>query len=197
MKSQVSSENLQVSPSETAHFGASAARAGSTTPALLDAVTGLPNRHMFEEMLWCETRRAARVRHPVSVLLVAVDAAEQLSRHWGPQSLEDVMRRIGSSLEHFFRRAGDFAARYGRSSFSVILPSTNTEESRRLANRLVQIIHAQGINCGHQQVTVSVGLATNRMNWDLGGEALTVVASHALSCALAAGGNRVAESRGC
>lgn len=132
--------------------------------AMTDAVSGLFNRHAFEEMLTAEVERAHRYMHPVSLIIFDIDSFKEYNDTWGHPA-GDKRLKATADLIRATQRKHDIAARYGGDEFAIILPNTDYEGAKQFAARLHESAkasasekpeHGRGIP-GH---TLSLGFAT-------------------------------------
>ena len=96
-----------------------------------DALTGLPNRSVFEDRLAQAVALAERHRHLYGVLLVDVDGVDSLIEAQGHASGQDLLKAVADSLRKAFRRC-DTVCRIGDFRFAVVLPVLNTLASETL-----------------------------------------------------------------
>jgi diguanylate cyclase (GGDEF)-like protein len=132
--------------------------------ALTDALTGIPNRHRFDQVLkqeWaCHNRAAA----PLSLALVDADYFKSFNDEYGHLAGDECLRAVAGAIQATICRPRDFCARFGGEEFVIILPDTDEQGALRIA----ELIQAQvaGLRIGHisstvsRYVTVSIGLAT-------------------------------------
>jgi two-component system cell cycle response regulator len=125
--------------------------------ATSDGLTGLKNRRAFKDKLADEMRRASRYQAPISLLLMDVDKFKQYNDTYGHPAGDEVLRRVAKLLEKG-ARASDFVARYGGEEFVVLLPNTDTDGARFIAERLRCLI--EGARWTERAVTSSGGVAT-------------------------------------
>jgi diguanylate cyclase (GGDEF)-like protein len=117
-----------------------------------DGLTGLANRRRLDADL-----QAAAVDGRTSVIMIDVDHFKSVNDSYGHQTGDDVLKRLGTVLEHHVRM-DDVVYRYGGEEFCVLLPGADAHEARRVADRIVEA--ARGINLPNgANVTVSVGIA--------------------------------------
>ena len=136
--------------------------------ALLDALTGIPNRRRFEDFLdfaWRQSQRQSQhIAAPLSVIILDVDHFKAYNDHYGHQAGDECLRAVAQALDGAKRRATDLVARYGGEEFVAVLPSTDAKgamifaETLRLAVDELKIPHAHSSAADH--VTVSLGVAT-------------------------------------
>lgn len=126
-----------------------------------DALTGAFNRHYFEKTFADELARAARLRHPLSVLLVDVDHFKTINDTYGHLVGDDCLRRIALALRKAITRAGDVVARYGGEEFVVLLPNTAPDNAVQVAEQLRGVIATLGFEAQGQRIALSasVGVA--------------------------------------
>ncbi|MGA8162325.1 MAG: sensor domain-containing diguanylate cyclase [Acidobacteriaceae bacterium] len=154
-----------------------------------DALTGLGNRRLFKERMRQEWKLSQRLEFPVGLLMIDVDHFKTINDEKGHTAGDEVLRHLAGLLEHATRES-DTCVRYGGEEFAVILPATSQNQAEHLADVLREEIAVAP--CGHQPVTVSIGVAAgNAGNSDDTPERLIERADAALYAAKAAGRNRV------
>lgn len=131
--------------------------------AMTDALTGIANRKRFDEELKRCAARAAEERRDLSLLMIDIDNFKAFNDSYGHAVGDQVLRLLAATLTDCIK-GQDTAARYGGEEFSVILPATDLDGARKLADKLRETISAKqllnrtsGISLG--QITVSVGIA--------------------------------------
>lgn len=162
----------------------------------VDSVTAIPNRRRFDEMYESEWRRAERTHLPLALVMVDVDRFKEFNDTYGHQRGDECLRQVASALADGLSRSGDVIARYGGEEFAVILPATDTEGARRVAEMLRSRVQELAIpNRGSDLaglVTVSCGVASLQPVEGLLTDTLLTAADRALYEAKRAGRNRVA-----
>lgn len=88
--------------------------------ALVDTVTGLPNRMVFERRLMEEWQRLERVANSLCVLLIDLDYFKVINDEYGHSVGDAVLREVGKTLERQLR-SYDLLVRYGGDEFAAIL----------------------------------------------------------------------------
>lgn len=137
------------------------AREQAREVGLLDALTGLPNRLLFNDRLDTTIREATRSGTCFAVLFVDLDhfktVNDNLGHAAGDQVLREVARRLCASV-----RASDTVARYAGDEFTVILRRVvNHGDMQRVAEKIVQAIEAPlSLDDGTElKITASLGLS--------------------------------------
>ena len=120
-----------------------------------DGLTGIGNRHEFDEALPREFSRAQRTGAPLSLVLMDVDHFKVVNDTHGHQVGDDVLRQIGGVLKRLVRRE-DLAARYGGEEFVVLLPGIDATGALAFAERLRVEVQEQ---IEAVRITVSAGVA--------------------------------------
>jgi len=132
--------------------------------AMLDSLTGIPNRRRFNEVLEQEWRRCMRDNAPLSLIVVDVDHFKSFNDCNGHAAGDEVLRRIASTLLASVRRPGDFVARYGGEEFVMLLPGIDSEGAHLLAEHTRADIEAEQIphptSDASPWITISLGGAT-------------------------------------
>ncbi len=159
-----------------------------------DALTGLPNRHVFEITLQRELERACRFSHPVSLCVLDLDDFKKINDTYGHPCGDLVLQEIAKTLKELLRQS-DIPARIGGEEFALILPETGLVGSKRLLHRLQSNVRALCILCPDQQqsirITCSMGLATCRGREKILPDKMYSAADKALYTAKANGKNRL------
>ncbi|WP_074768787.1 diguanylate cyclase domain-containing protein [Magnetospirillum fulvum] len=125
-----------------------------------DALTGLPNRRMFEETLETALETARRDGHRVAVLLIDLDGFKAVNDTQGHDAgdalLCEMARRMAAAV-----RVGDMVARLGGDEFVVLLaPIDHDGAVRRVAEHLVeQLSRPVGFRAVTLAVSASIGIA--------------------------------------
>ena len=159
-----------------------------------DKLTGLANRRRFDAVLAAEWRRAARMKVPLSLILLDVDHFKRFNDTYGHTPGDACLTMVGGVLASTVRRAGDFAARYGGEEFVMLLFHTSRADATLLAERVRQAVRALGVpHSGSPEgvVTVSMGGATVMPRVDGSPQALLDQADEALYQATEQGRDKV------
>jgi diguanylate cyclase (GGDEF)-like protein len=129
-----------------------------------DALLGIPNRRRLNEQMHNEWRRLARRGEPLSLLMVDVDLFKHYNDYYGHQAGDECLKGISAVLRGVLHRPADMLARYGGEEFVLLLPETDEEGARRIADEIHaamaqrHIPHAASSVADY--VTLSIGLAT-------------------------------------
>lgn len=153
-----------------------------------DGLTQVANRRHFDDTLALEWRRAVRNGMPLSLLIVDLDFFKRFNDEHGHQSGDEALRQVAQVLRESVHRAADVVARYGGEEFVVLLPETDGEHAREIAESLRQSVEQLGTT------TASIGVATTIATRGESADALVKRADEALYEAKRLGRNRVAVS---
>ena len=129
-----------------------------------DPLTGLANRHRFDEALALELRSAQRSGQPLSLLLLDVDHFKGLNDSQGHPAGDKVLRTLSGVLRDRARRPRDLVARLGGDEFAILLPETSSQSAAAIATTVhvdLANLAAQN-NAASPAFTISVGIHTTR-----------------------------------
>jgi diguanylate cyclase (GGDEF)-like protein len=163
----------------------------------MDALTSIPNRRHFEEILEMEWRRALRAKAPIALMMIDVDYFKGYNDTFGHRAGDGCLTRVAQALDAAAPRAGDLVARYGGDEFAAILAGTNAAGAMDVGERLRAVVEALGIEQGgtdRRVVTISVGVAAGIPGEVASPETLLGAADQALYQAKRDGRNRVRVS---
>ncbi len=128
--------------------------------ARTDALTGLLNRRGFDSKMEFALALAHRSGRPLGLISVDVDHFKRVNDSFGHDAGDEVLRRLAQTL-HQRLRASDVVARLGGEEFVVMLPDTDLEGARAIAQAIVEAMAAQ-----HDplvgRITVSAGVSSLR-----------------------------------
>ncbi len=159
--------------------------------ATIDPLTGIYNRRHFFRLAQYEIDRARRYSHPLSAIMIDIDNFKLINDTYGHATGDKVLRGVTSRCRSQLRDT-DFFCRYGGEEFTILLPDTDLERARIVAERLRQEVEmfrldSQEIPLG---ITISIGIsAFSSKNHDL--EALIQAADLALYAAKSTGRNQI------
>jgi diguanylate cyclase (GGDEF)-like protein len=162
--------------------------------ASTDALTGLPNRRALDDMLKRMVAESQRSNLPLAALMLDLDHFKRTNDQLGHSKGDELLAATGALLPHLLR-ASDFVARYGGEEFLILLPDTDLQGARIIAEKIrnaIGDIELAGEDIG---LTVSIGVAT-RPDHALDGEQLQRAADRALYTAKTNGRNRVEVASG-
>ncbi|BET09908.1 GGDEF domain-containing protein [Pandoraea sputorum] len=162
--------------------------------ASTDPLTGLANRRTLDETYDREWRRSVREHVPLALLFIDVDHFKAFNDRYGHPAGDDALIAVSHAIGHTIRRPGDFAGRYGGEEFMVVLPNTDANGARDVAERVRIAVRSAAIaheGTPHGHVTVSIGVAATGVMPTGTPEALLQAADEALYAAKSNGRDRV------
>lgn len=120
-----------------------------------DSLTGLPNRLAGMDRLHEEFARISRSQATSSVLMMDVDHFKPINDTHGHGVGDDVLVHIADLVKSSLR-TGDFVARFGGEEFMALLPDTDLDGARTVAEKVREAVatHPQA-TVG--SVTISIG----------------------------------------
>ena len=161
--------------------------------AVTDQLTGLHNRRYMTGQLEALMRRSVAGGEPVAVLMIDIDHFKTVNDSFGHDVGDEVLREFAVRLASNVR-AVDLPVRHGGEEFVVVMPDTDLEAARRVAERIR--LHVAGspfrVMNGEEllTVTISIGVAASSGAGD-SSHALVKRADEAVYVAKSQGRNRV------
>lgn len=151
---------------EKVHFDLETAHVMIQEQALTDGLTGLPNHRAVVEQLEKELDRARRYGRPFSVLFFDADRFKHVNDTYGHGTGDAILRQIGERAGSILR-GGDTLGRFGGEEFVLLLPETDADEARGVAERVRATIANEPMEImegtegtSSLNTTVSIGVAT-------------------------------------
>jgi diguanylate cyclase (GGDEF)-like protein len=161
----------------------------------IDWLTGLHNRRHLDYLLAQEVNRAERYQRPLSLLLIDSDNLKGVNDTYGHPAGDQLLVTLAGLLRGE-ARLSDAIVRYGGDEFVVLLPDTDQNGARFLAERLRTAIEGAGFTWQGRRVpiTVTVGVASFPQDAADAAE-LMARADAAMYAGKRAGRNRVVAAR--
>ncbi|KAF2957940.1 hypothetical protein AS159_05990 [Thermotoga sp. Ku-13t] len=125
-----------------------------------DALTGLPNRRMFEEFAEKMLLLAKREEKTLSVLFLDLDKFKSVNDLYGHYTGDEVLKRVAGRLERYVR-SSDMVSRFGGDEFVILAYDCSKPKAKLLAERLIKAIE-EPIKVGDLvfDLSASVGIAS-------------------------------------
>jgi diguanylate cyclase (GGDEF)-like protein len=128
-----------------------------------DSKTGLLNAGTWEREANVEVVRALRTRTPLAVALIDVDSFKAVNDTYGHLSGDIALLAVTRTIKAFLREY-DLVGRFGGEEFALLLPQTDENAARGIAERIRAHIAGMPIALGDDpdsetiRVTVSIGV---------------------------------------
>ena len=127
--------------------------------SITDSLTGLFNHRYFYERLSEEISRSSRFGNNLSLIMLDIDNFKNFNDTYGHQAGDTVLTTVAGVIQDNIR-AIDVASRYGGEEIAIILPGTDIEGAKIIAERIRVGIREFELKINQQitHVTVSIGL---------------------------------------
>ena len=163
--------------------------------SFLDGLTNISNRRYFDEILEKEWKRGKRNNASIALIMIDVDFFKAYNDTYGHVAGDECLRMIAGILGASTRRATDLVARYGGEEFTAILPGTDVQGAAIVGETIRINVEKLGIKHENSpisdQVTISVGIAVAKGEWDIMPMDIIAAADYALYQAKDRGRNRI------
>ncbi|MBC7076044.1 MAG: GGDEF domain-containing protein [Syntrophomonadaceae bacterium] len=128
--------------------------------AMNDYLTGVYNRRSAVELIQKELARSQREGKSFSILMADIDDFKQVNDRYGHECGDYVLKRVAGLIREASRQY-DVVARWGGEEFLLMLPRTQLEEAKIVAERIRalvarQVFSYQGFSFS---VTLTIGVA--------------------------------------
>ena len=129
--------------------------------AMIDALTGIPNRRGFEEHVGMALRQARRDRVPVAFAVLDVDHFKRYNDLHGHQAGDLALRLLAGTMAGQLRRPMDMVGRLGGEEFGLLLYDSAPDDALRVLEGVVAAVATLAIphdaSPTAPYVTVSIG----------------------------------------
>jgi len=158
--------------------------------ALVDPLTGLPNRAAWSERLEHEVKQWQQHGNTLLLAMLDLDHFKRINDNYGHLAGDKVLKIIASVLRKRLRGT-DFIARFGGEEFVLLMPSTVPSAGAKLLESLRAAIEACPFHFKGEPVTITVSIGMSAFRPGEHGDQVLKRADQALYRAKNAGRNRV------
>ena len=129
----------------------------------IDGLTQVANRRSFDSQLSKEIRRAQRSGKALGVIMLDIDFFKPYNDNYGHGKGDECLIKVASELQKVVSRSGDLFARYGGEEFVTLLPETDAEGVKLIAEKMRQVV--EDLNISHEfsaasdHITISLGMS--------------------------------------
>lgn len=155
--------------------------------AITDELTGLFNRRELGIRLNSYLQQSKRRQSCLTVVMLDIDHFKQINDKFGHNQGDDVLKQLGLLLNSSLRE-GDIAARYGGEEFVLVLPDTNAEAAKHIAQRTQNLF--KKITSPAAPVTASIGICSVDWQESISADDILMRADSAMYQAKNSGRNR-------
>lgn len=158
--------------------------------ALIDPLTGLPNRAGWSERLELEMARWQRYGGELLLAVLDIDHFKRINDSYGHLAGDKVLKIIAGELAKRLRKT-DFIARFGGEEFVLLIPSTPLEGGHQLLQTLLDGVEQCPFHFRGERVTITLSAGLTAFANDEGSDKVFERADQALYRAKSGGRNRV------
>lgn len=166
--------------------------------ALIDPLTNLASQRHFEYVYKREWQRSSSEVLPLSLIKLELDHLIPQEGRIGPERQRKVLYEISRVLDSALYRPSDLAAKLSQNTFIILLPNTNAQGAKAIAERLLKEVRQLGLTHPQREsqlVTISVGVSSYEPlalnSYAASAEELLAQADKALTKARDQGGDRM------
>jgi diguanylate cyclase (GGDEF)-like protein/PAS domain S-box-containing protein len=125
-----------------------------------DALTGLYNRHHFQQELMRALLEAERNRARCAVMFFDLDEFKTINDSYGHRAGDALLIRVAAEINSLVRK-NEVLARLGGDEFAILLPTVQSNEAEALAERIVRAVAQIPFRFEGQslRLTTSLGIA--------------------------------------
>ncbi|MBO1896084.1 MAG: sensor domain-containing diguanylate cyclase [Shewanella sp.] len=160
-----------------------------------DKLTGLANRHAFDDALQTNWNDSINHDQPLCLIIIDVDYFKMFNDQYGHVNGDKCLQKIAQVLAEVLPSNNAMAARYGGEEFVVILPNSNPLTAEYIAKNIQRRINQLSFTDiglpAQTKISVSQGIACERSGQYRTPTALVCAADTALYRAKSTGRNRI------
>jgi diguanylate cyclase (GGDEF)-like protein len=100
--------------------------------AITDEMTGLFNRRFLEDTIEDYFNSSRNNKKPLALVMIDMDHFRLINEHYGQKTGDQAICFVADIFKTCLREK-DIAARYGGDEFTIILPETNLDDAKKIA----------------------------------------------------------------
>lgn len=158
--------------------------------ALIDPLTGLPNRAGWSERLELEMARWQRYGGELLLAVLDIDHFKRINDGYGHLAGDKVLKIVAGELAKRLRKT-DFIARFGGEEFVLLVPSTPIAGGQQLLQTLLDGVEQCPFHFRGERVTITLSAGLAVFTGEEGSDKVFERADQALYRAKSGGRNRV------
>jgi diguanylate cyclase len=126
----------------------------------VDGLTGLYNRHFWEEQFVMEYKRDKRSENPSALIMLDIDNFKVVNDTYGHPAGDEVIKILAEIIKKTTRET-DISGRYGGEEFAIILPDTPVANVEFVAERIRRLVEKCTVVYDEIDIkfTISMGIA--------------------------------------
>lgn len=161
--------------------------------AMTDFLTGISNRRNVIDRMHEELSRFNRSGEIFSLLMVDVDNFKNINDIYGHECGDYVLKNMAGLIQSVLRKH-DLISRWGGEEFLIMLPGTDTDKAKIVAEKINSVVKSHMFNYKGESfvVTITVGVAQYQAGDDL--DSVVKRADEAMYCGKKSGKNCVMVS---
>lgn len=160
--------------------------------ALIDPLTGLPNRAAWEERLGHEMALWQKNKTSLLVCILDLDHFKRINDGYGHLAGDRVLKIVAKVLNKHLR-VGDFIARFGGEEFVILLPTTQVAAGLALLDQIRTAVEQCPFHFKSEPVTITVSTGVTALRPGERSDVALKRADQALYRAKENGRNRVEQ----
>lgn len=129
--------------------------------SVVDALTGLYNRRMFDANLAEELSRIRRHQTALGLIMFDVDFFKRLNDSFGHHEGDKALQAIAQAIRGALKRSTDKVFRIGGEEFAALVNSANASDLEEIARRMCEAVRDLALpnpDSPYGRVTISIGL---------------------------------------
>ncbi len=130
--------------------------------ATADSLTGLFNRGYFTELVNKEILRNSRTNREACIILLDIDYFKKINDSFGHPAGDHIIKETAKIITSTLRQS-DLSARLGGEEYIILLPETNLQNGREVAEKLRGAIQDHSFQFDGQTIEVTASFGAARL----------------------------------
>lgn len=134
--------------------------------AVTDYLTNLPNRRYMTKRINEEVDRSKRSQRKMTLIMADIDSFKKINDTYGHDCGDLVLKKVSEIMQSNTRKQ-DVISRWGGEEFLLMLPETDVDGGRNVAEKIQAAIAADAIHYGEKEILVTITLGVAEFDFDL------------------------------
>jgi diguanylate cyclase (GGDEF)-like protein len=134
-----------------------------------DSLTEIHNRRYLDKVLDSLIKSLSQTEGSLSLMMIDIDHFKPYNDTYGHSEGDKCLKIVAEIIAKSITRETDFVARYGGEEFTVVLPYTDEDGARVIAEKLLDNIRNAKVPHSKSDVadyvTISIGVATGKVDY--------------------------------
>lgn len=130
---------------------------------IVDSLTGLYNRRYFDLYMEKTIPFSQNTKSPLTLIMLDIDHFKMVNDKYGHLCGDEALKYISNIIRMSVRNS-DAYVRFGGEEFVIILPHTNLDFGKKIAERIRQAVERSDFSYNNEHIHITISLGVSLYN---------------------------------